>query len=151
MSIYSYTYECIYRVQVWVYIDFFSLSFSHLSPCRPCWRDSRVRFHTHTHTHTWTCTCLLVVYDYNSSFAGRLRHRLVAPVLHGSATLTRAMLHPSLNISEYIWMYIARERNRGREKERELWGHICTTICVSSYYYMCLFSFFPFLNIYRYN
>ena len=46
--------------------------------------------------------CLLVVHDYDSSFAGRLRHRLVPPVFHGSETLTRAMLHPILNISEYI-------------------------------------------------
>ena len=54
----------------------------------------------HTHTHTWICTCLLVVHDYNSSFAGSSRYRLVAPVFHGNATLTRAMLDPCINISE---------------------------------------------------
>ena len=56
----------------------------------------------HTHTHISICTFLLVVDDSNSSFGGRSRHRLVAPVFHGSATPTRPMLQPYLNISQYI-------------------------------------------------
>ena len=60
----------------------------------------------HTHTHISICTLLLVVYDSNSSFGGRLRHRLVAPVFHGSATLTRPMLQPYLNISQYISIHV---------------------------------------------
>ena len=46
---------------------------------------------------------ILYVFLYASMyFGGRLRHRLVAPVFHGSATLTRPMLQPHLNISQYI-------------------------------------------------
>jgi hypothetical protein len=50
--IYMYVYIYIYiPIYMSAYIDFFSLSFSCLKPCRPRSRDSRVRFHTHTHTH----------------------------------------------------------------------------------------------------
>jgi hypothetical protein len=55
---------------------------------------------------TSICTFLLVVHDANSSFDGMLRHRIVAPVFHGSATLTRPMLQPYLNISQYISIHI---------------------------------------------
>jgi hypothetical protein len=58
------------------------------------------------HTHISICAFLLVVHDSNSSFGGRLRHRLVAPVFHGSATLTRPLLQPYLNISQYISIHI---------------------------------------------
>ena len=81
----TYIYECIFR--------FFFLVFFPLKPLPPSFTrlDGSI---PHTHTHISNCTC-----DYNSSFGGRLRHRLVAPVFHGSATLTRPMLQPYLNIS----------------------------------------------------
>ncbi len=107
MYIYTYIDECIYIEFKYEYISsIFFLSFSRLNPCRARSRDSRVRFHTHTHTHISICTLLLVVYDSNSSFGGRSRHRLVAPVFHGSATLTRPMLQPYLNISQHISIHI---------------------------------------------
>ena len=93
-------------------IWFFFLVFFPLKPLPPSFTRLEGSI-PHTHSDTWICTCLLVVYDYNSSFGGRLRHRLVAPVFHGSATLTRPMLQPYLNMSKYIWnIYIV------------VWGHI---------------------------
>jgi hypothetical protein len=52
--IYIYIYIPIYMKAC---IDFFSLSFSRLNPCRPRSRDSRVRYHTHTHTFRFVLCC----------------------------------------------------------------------------------------------
>ncbi len=86
-------YECICR--------FFFLVFFPLKPLPPSFTRLEGSI-PHAHTHISICTFLLVVDDSNWSFGGRLRHRLVAPVFHGSATLTRPMLQPYLNISQHI-------------------------------------------------
>ncbi len=96
---------CVYIEFIMSIYRFFFLVFFPLKPLPPSFTRLKGSI-PHTHTHISICTFLLVVDDSNSSFGGRLRHRLVAPVFHGSATLTRPMLQPYLNISQYINTYI---------------------------------------------
>jgi hypothetical protein len=106
--VYTYICVCISSSSKYEYIlIYFFLVFSPLKPLP----RSLTRLEgsiPHTHTHISICTFLLVVYDSNSRFGGRLRHRLVAPVFHGSATPTRPMLQPYLNVSQYISIHICR-------------------------------------------
>jgi hypothetical protein len=97
--IYICIYECIYRIFFLVFFPLKRLppSFTRLEASIP---------HTHTHFDLY----FFVVDDSNTSFGGRLRHRLVAPVFHGSATLTRPMLQPYLYISIYLNTYMHLDR-----------------------------------------